>query len=239
MAALAPAPTPFPIFIFTKTTSYRHTSIPSGIALFQRLSAQHPHISLTTTEDSSIFTPSTLSRYRAVILLQTLGPALLSDPQISAFRDWMQQGGGVVAIHGAAAGMPEDGWWEKMIGAKFLSHPDPEIGSLVLDSEKADEHFILSGCGGRQGWKDEWYNFHEHPRENAGLEVLLRGDTKTFSGGMHGEDHPLVWCQEFEEGRVFFTALGHFDEAYEDEWFSGMVERGLFWVARREGELKQ
>lgn len=96
----------------------------------------------------------------------------------------------------------------------------------------------MKGCGGREGWKDEWYNFHMHPRENENLVVLLRGDTETFQGGMHGEDHPLAWCQEFEGGRVFFTALGHFDEAYEDEWFGGMVERGLFWVARRECDLE-
>jgi type 1 glutamine amidotransferase len=229
---------PIHILVFTKTTGYRHTSIPAGVSLFQRLSkTHHPNLVITATEDSSVFTTSNLSTYTAIVLLQTLGPDLLSQSQLSAFRHWVQQGGGVVAIHGAAAGMPDDVWYEKLIGAKFLSHPDPEVGALVLDSPEANEHFILSGCGARQGWKDEWYNFHTHPRENEKLVVLLRGDTSSFQGGMHGHDHPLVWCQEFEGGRVFFTALGHFDEAYEDEWFSGMVERGLFWVARRERDL--
>lgn len=227
----------FPILIFTKTTGYRHDSIPAGISLFERLSHQHPSLSLITTDDASIFTSDKLSSYKAIVLLQTLGPDLFTPPQLSAFRHWVQQGGGVVAIHGAAAGMPEDDWYERLIGARFHSHPDPERGSVVAESS-TQGHFIASECGGREEWKDEWYNFHTHPRQNVNLAVLLRGDTKTFQGGMHGEDHPLAWCQEFEGGRVFFTALGHFDEAYEDEWFVGMVERGLFWVARRESDLR-
>ncbi|USP73087.1 hypothetical protein yc1106_00361 [Curvularia clavata] len=229
---------PFPVLIFDKTTGYRHTSIPSGLALFERLSHQHPSISITSTSDASIFTSPNLSNYKAIILLQTLGPDLFTPPQLSAFRHWMQQGGGVVAIHGAAAGMPEDAWYGQLIGAQFHSHPDPEEGTVVLEPG-TQSHFIINGRGGREGWKDEWYNFHSHPRENSNLVILLRGDPKTFQGGMHGEDHPLAWCQEFEGGRVFFTALGHFDEAYVDEWFSGMVERGLFWVAKRESDLEK
>jgi type 1 glutamine amidotransferase len=49
-----------------------------------------------------------------------------------------------------------------------------------------------------------------------------------------GDDHPLAWYQEFEGGRSFFMALGHFDEAYEDEWFLGMVLRGVLWAAGRD-----
>lgn len=78
---------------------------------------------------------------------------------------------------------------------------------------------------------DEWYNFTTHPRENARLRVLLRGDPESFKGGRMGSDHPLAWCQEFEGGRVFYTALGHFEEAYADEWFMGMLERGIVWAA--------
>ncbi|CAA9962152.1 Secreted glycosyl hydrolase [Pyrenophora teres f. maculata] len=226
-------PQPFNILVFSKTTGYRHDSIPAGINLFRTLATRTKSVSVTATEDAAVFTSTTLSAYTVVVLLQNIGPALLTPDQLSAFRDWVRAGGGVVAIHGAAAGMPEEKWYTDMIGASFDMHPEPEPGTVVPD-EDAQKHYIMSCCGRREGWTDEWYNFHTHPRENRNLTVLLRGDPSTFKGGKHGDDHPLVWCQEFEGGRVFFTALGHFNDAYEDEWFVGQVERGLMWAARKE-----
>jgi len=226
-------PQPFKILVFSKTTGYRHDSIPAGIALFHTLCNRTNSFTVTATEDASLFTPTTLSAYTVIVLLQNIGPEILTADQLSAFRDWVRAGGGVVAIHGAAAGMPEDKWYTDLIGASFDMHPEPEAGSIVPEVD-AQKHYVMSCCGGRDGWMDEWYNFHTHPRENKNLNVLLCGNPKTFKGGKHGEDHPLVWCQEFQGGRVFYTALGHFDEAYEDAWFVGQVQRGLMWAARRE-----
>jgi uncharacterized protein YjlB len=81
--------------------------------------------------------------------------------------------------------------YTKLIGASFDMHPDPEAGT-ILPEKASQEHQIMRCCGGREGWKDEWYNFHTHPRENKNLQILLRGDPETFSGGKHGADHPLA-----------------------------------------------
>jgi type 1 glutamine amidotransferase len=45
-----------------------------------------------------------------------------------------------------------------------------------------------------------------------------------------------VWCQEFEGGRSVYIALGHFNDPYADNWFLGMVERGILWAARQKDE---
>lgn len=224
--------TPFDVVLFSKTSGYRHSSIPAGFQAFQALASRTNAFTVTASEDSSLFTPSTLSSYSVIILLQCIGD-IFAASELSALKSFVRSGGGVVAIHGAAAGMPNDEWYGKLIGASFDMHPDPDPGTVVVESS-TQSHFIASNCGGREGWVDEWYNFITHPRENENLEILLKGDTKSFRGGKHGDDHPLVWCQEFEGGRSFFMALGHFDEAYVDEWFMGLVERGIFWVARRE-----
>lgn len=83
-------------------------------------------------------------------------------------------------------------------------------------------------------WLDEWYNFKTHPRLAAGggLHVLLAVDEQSYSGGTHGQDHPVAWCQEFDGGRSFYTSLGHFDEAYEDEAFMSQLLGGILWTAR-------
>jgi type 1 glutamine amidotransferase len=228
------AQSPFNILVFSKTSGYRHDSIPAGIASLQRLAEQTSLFTITASEDASTFTPTTLSRYTVIVLLQCIGD-IFTQSQLDVLKHFVHSGGGIVAIHGAAAGMPNDEWYGKMIGAHFDMHPPHEPGT-VLAEEANHNHYIMNCCGGRQDWTDEWYNFRTHPRDNKSLKVLLKGDPRSFAGGKHGDDHPLAWCQEFEGGRVFFTALGHFDEAYQDEWYVGQISRGILWAARREDE---
>jgi len=220
------------VLVFSKTTGYRHDSIPAGIRMFHKLASDTNLFKVTASEDASLFTSSSLAQYQVIVLLQNIGDDIFTPSELEALRAWVKNGGGIVAIHGAAAAMQGNEYYTNLVGASFDTHPDPEPGTIVPE-ESGLKHQIMNCCGGREGWKDEWYNFHTHPRENKNLQILLKGDPKTFQGGKHGDDHPLVWCQEFEGGRVFFTSLGHFDEAYEDPWFVGQVERGLLWVSRQ------
>ncbi|KAF1920322.1 ThuA-like domain-containing protein, partial [Ampelomyces quisqualis] len=199
---------PFRVLVFSKTVGYRHDSIPAGIQSLTALANRQKHFAISTSEDSSLFTSSSLAQFAVIILLQTIGD-VFTPHELDALKQFVRSGGGIVAIHGAAAGMPNDEWYGKLCGAHFDTHPDPERGT-VLTEEANQNHFIASFCCGRTEWQDEWYNFHTHPRQNENLEILLRGDPKSFQGGKMGDDHPLAWCQEFEGGRSFFTALGHF-----------------------------
>ncbi|KAF3004835.1 hypothetical protein E8E13_004345 [Curvularia kusanoi] len=210
--------TPFNVLVFSKTTGYRHSSIPTGISALSRLATQTGLFTVTASEDASIFNPSSLSTFRVIILLHPSGD-FLSPPELKAFQDFVRAGGGVLAIHCATAGMPSSEWYGKLVGAHFDMHPDPEPGQLIV----ADvEHPIIDNTKPPEKWMDEWYNFTSHPSENSSLRVLLRGDTSSFKGGKHGDDHPLAWCQEFEGGRSAYIALGHFDEAWDSEWFVGL-----------------
>jgi type 1 glutamine amidotransferase len=229
------AKAPFPILIFSKTTAYRHTSIPSAISSICSLADQKRLFTVDASEDASIFTTSSLSHYSIIILLQCIGD-IFDHEQLEALKSFVRAGKGIVAIHGAAAGMPDSEWYGKLIGAHFDMHPPAEPGTVIVENTNRD-HWILNGCSGRDNWNDEWYNFTTHPRNNANLKVLLRGDPKSFEGGKMGEDHPLAWYQEFEGGRSFFTALGHFDEAYKDEWYLDQLLRGILWAARQEDAI--
>ncbi|KPI39591.1 uncharacterized protein AB675_3532 [Cyphellophora attinorum] len=219
------------LLLYTRCTGYKHTCIPAAVTAFQSL-GHHTVV----TEDPTVYFRSAdalTENFDVVVLLHCIGDDIFTPTQLASLRGFLNAGGGVVAVHGAAAAMTGDEWYGRMVGAHFDSHPDPEPGMVIVEESSAG-HEILAGLAGlsrKDGWVDEWYNFRRHPRDNANLKILLRGDPKSFKGGKMGEDHPLSWCQEFEGGRVWFTALGHFDEAYEDEWFMGMVERGIVWAA--------
>jgi type 1 glutamine amidotransferase len=136
-----------------------------------------------------------------------------------------------------------------MIGAVFTDHPDPQAGLVTVEDEK---HEIMAGTVGKGmaawtedgagkkvwNWFDEWYNYECNPRTktDGAAHVLLSVDENSFVGGKHGEDHPIAWSQEFGGGRTYYTALGHFDEAYEDEAFMGQLHNAVLWTSRVMGE---
>ncbi|KAM0426294.1 hypothetical protein ACHAPT_008334 [Fusarium lateritium] len=216
------------VLVFSKTAAYRHECIPVAIAALRALADRTRLFTLDATEDTDAFTHDTLAGYDSVVFLHNIGPVLNSD-QLAALQSYIRAGGGFVGVHGAAGGNKDSEWYGRLVGAQFDYHPAPEEGTLVIEDTR---HEIMSGSSGRERrWMDEWYNFKTHPRENTNLHVLVRGDTSSFQGGNMGIDHPLVWCQEFEGGRSFYTALGHFGETYGDEWFIGQLQRAIVWTS--------
>lgn len=256
--ATAQTSTPFKILIFSRTTAYRHASIPAGIHGLRRLGPlSTPPFSVDATEDPTHFTPSSLSVYRVIVLLQCSGEIFDGDEaQLDALKGFVRGGGGVVGVHCASFALESSEWYARLIGAVFANHPVPQWGRVKV----LEPGHVIMKCGVclgddvREGdsktvdtledapeattvrrWMDEWYNFKTHPRETKtddgkGLHVLLAVDEASYEGGTHGQDHPLVWCHEFDGGRCFYTALGHFDEAYEDDWFMGQLLGGILWA---------
>lgn len=245
------AGTPLGVLVFNKTAGFRHDSIPAGIAAFQRLadqsqSGQRP-LTVTATEDASVFTEARLSEFGVIVLLQCSGDFLAETTQLDALKGFVRAGGGIVAVHCASTGMPSDPWYGRLIGAVFTDHPPPQRGAVTVDDPS---HAIVRGTVGRGNgfwhggasdgsnvrWEcfDEWYNFAQNPRSVGGdIHVLYSVDETTYEGGKHGSDHPIAWCNEFDGGRSFYTALGHFDEAYSDEAFLGQLNNAISWTSRQ------
>ncbi|KAI1377083.1 glycosyl hydrolase [Hypoxylon crocopeplum] len=217
----------FSVFVFSKTAGYRHESIPVGIESIRQLGASSDAFTVDSSEDASLITVKNISRYAAIVFLQTSGDFLNAD-QLAELQSYVRGGGGFVGIHCAAAGMTNDPWYGQLIGAVFTDHPEPQDGVLAVENRG---HVIVSGLPEEWEWFDEWYNFDANPREK--VTVLLSINEETYKGGKLGEDHPLAWCREFDGGRSFYTSLGHFEEAYADPAFMDHLLNGILWAARR------
>ncbi|KAH8658127.1 secreted glycosyl hydrolase [Xylariales sp. PMI_506] len=216
----------FKVFVFSKTAGYRHESIPAGIASIKRLSETSNLFTVDASEDATLITFSNLVQYSVLVFLHTSGDFLTRE-QLAELRKYVNNGGGFVAIHGASSAMKQEPWYGQLIGAVFTEHPEPQSGDVHL----ADcEHVITSSTPKLWKWFDEWYNFTETPK---GVNVLLTVDEGTYSGGKHGNPHPIAWCHEFDGGRSFYTALGHFDAAYEDEIIMSHILNGILWAAKK------
>ncbi|OLN89652.1 hypothetical protein CCHL11_10045 [Colletotrichum chlorophyti] len=231
--------TPFRILAFSKTTGYRHDCIPTAVSALRALGSRTGLFIVDATEDAeAAITSDSLAQYATVVFLHCTG-TFLTEEQISALKGHVQGGGGFVGVHAAASGLKEDEWYGKLVGTHFDFHPPPEEGCCVVEDPG---HFIMKSAGDtpqidndkKKRWVDEWYNFTSHPRGNDNLHILVRGDPSSFQGGVMGDDHPLVWCQEFDGGRSFYTALGHFDDAYNNDWYMDQLLKAILWTAGAE-----
>ena len=196
------------VLVFTKTGGYHHASIPVGIKAIQDLGAKNG-FEVDTTTDETKFNEDNLKKYASLIFLSSTGE-LLSGNQEIALERYMQAGGGFVGIHAAADAEYDWSWYTQMVGASFLSHPDQQVATLVINDKTHPSTDSLPATWSR---KDEWYNFRNI---NKDIKVLISIDEKSYNGGKNGDNHPMAWYHAFDGGRVFYTELGHTDESYAD-----------------------
>ncbi|MGW0993962.1 ThuA domain-containing protein [Streptomyces sp. NPDC002520] len=210
------------LLLYTRTTDYRHDSIPAAVAAVRAMSA----FAVDHTED-----PARLERplepYAAVVFLSTSGDVLTPAGR-ERLAGYVESGGGFAGVHAAAC--TEYGWpyYGDLLGARFARHPAYQPGRAVVEDAA---HPATRRLPAVWDFTDEWYDFRSSPRERA--RVLLRADEESYEGGGMGADHPLAWCRAQGTGRVFYTALGHAASAYRDPHFLTHLRGGLDWAVRR------
>lgn len=218
------------ILVFTRTTGFRHDSIPDGIAAVRRI-AEESGLPVDATEDPGAFTDGTLASYRAVIFLLTTGD-VLDDAQQAAFERWAAAGGGWVGVHSASDTEYDWLFYGRLVGAYFAGHPAVQPAAIRVEDRA---HPATSGLPETWRRTDEWYDFRANPR--AAVHVLAALDETTYSGGSMGPDHPIAWCQELGDGlkpvptRSFYTAGGHTRESYSEPLFVSHLGGGIRWAA--------
>jgi glucose/arabinose dehydrogenase/cytochrome c551/c552 len=196
------------VLVFTKTSGFHHASIPVGAAAIIKLGVEN-NFSVDTTSDAAKITEANLSKYSAVVFLSTTG-YMLNNYQQADLERYMQAGGNYVGVHAAADAEYDWLWYGRLVGAYFDSHPAQQDALLkVIDKN----HPATRALPDEWKRKDEWYNFK---MISPDIHVLINIDENSYKGGTNGANHPMAWYHNFENGRAFYTELGHTDESYSD-----------------------
>ena len=196
-----PPPVPPKVLLFTRAAGTVHSSIPAGIAAIVKLGKAN-HFLVDTASDASKINEDNLSKYAAVIFLQTTGD-ILNNYQEADLQRYMQAGGNFVGIHAAADAEYDWLWYGRLVGAYWESASPVQDAILkVVDKN----HPATRGLPEAWNRKDEWVNFK---KVTPGIHVLINTD----------DSHPLAWYHNFENGRAFYTNLGHTEESYSEPAF--------------------
>ena len=226
---------PIHILVFSKTAGYRHASISSGIKMLYDQSKEQNWI-ITATEDASLFRDDFLAKFDvAVFLNPTLD--VICDKGQAAFEKFMKSGKGFVGIHAAADCEYDWPFYGKLVGGYFLSHPPAQKATVIFENY---DHPAMKPFKGMKTYTtvDEWYAYKKNPRPN--VHVLARLDESTIKKGRSDKsdiwrmgDHPLIWWNDNNGMRSFYTVFGHTHEAFQDKLVIEHMTNAINWAAKR------
>ncbi|NLS28005.1 hypothetical protein S2M10_30080 [Sphingomonas sp. S2M10] len=222
------------VLIVSKTNGWRHIEhIPHSNVVLAQIAKQLGRASFVT-ENAAIFNDDQL-RHFSVIVLNSASGDFLTPEQRAAFARFVARGGGVVALHAAGDNSHTDPWYVRtVIGTRFIGHPggDDHIQSAKLLIDQPD-HPAMAGVTLPWSPMDEWYAFDANPAEQ-GMTVLARIDEGSYRPGakLSMGAHPVIWVNPSTKGRVFYSALGHSPEAYDDPHYRRILTNAIRWAAR-------
>jgi glucose/arabinose dehydrogenase/cytochrome c551/c552 len=224
------------LLVFSKTAGFHHESIPEGIAAILKLGGQNA-FEVDTTSNADWFNEDSLKKYAALVFISTTGD-ILNHYQEAEMERYIQSGGGFVGIHAAADAEYDWGWYGRLVGGYFLTHPGiqdtfPNVQPGVLQVVDK-EHPSTKGLPGQWKHTDEFYSFK---KMDSTINVLLKIDDKSFKGGYNGNNHSLAWYHDYDGGRAWYTNLGHTKESFSNETFLKHLLGGIQYAIGSNREL--
>lgn len=217
------------VLYLTHSAGFKHQVLPVSEQVFKELGVRSGAFEATVTQDCSVISKEGLKPFD-VVVFYTTGELPISDEQKKAFMDFIKSGKGFVGIHSATDTFYKWAEYGEMIGGYFDQHPwHQEVGVKVEDSKNpATKHL-----GSAFKITDEIYQHKNFSRAN--VQVLLSLDVTTVdlnAKNVHrtDKDFALAWCRKWGKGRVFYTALGHRPEVWQDERFQNHLLGALRWA---------
>ena len=211
----------------------------------QRILEATGRFDVRVTEEPAGLTAAALRPYD-VLISDYCGPrwGVTAEQAVAAF---VRSGKGLAAVHGASyafgdmpvlgpghrpIGLVQPAWpeWAAMLGGSWTA-AEPRTAHAarhLFDVQWRDSaHPIAAGLGSTFRVSDELYHTH---RMQPGVHVLATAFDAPDNGGT-GRDEPLLWTNQFGDGRVFYTALGHDVAAMGAPGFVVSFARGVEWAA--------
>ncbi len=158
------------------------------------------------------------AQYRALVLY--FHRKKISEEALQVLADYLQAGGGCLALHSASASFKEQPRFTELLGGRFRSHgpverlqvrpaltPDPLFGP-ISSFEIQDERY-LHDCD--------------------------PGNTVHFYTEVAGQREPLVWSRRSGRGRVLYCAAGHTAASLRHPAVVEILISGLRWAAGAAG----
>ena len=221
------------VLFLTHSAGYEHavvkraTSEQLSHAEKSLLTAAKGSFDVTVTQDCDVLSAEGLSDFDAVVFF-TSGELPVDLDDREALLSWIRGGGAFLGLHSASDTFYEFPTYREMVGGTFDGHPWHQELALEVTS---NEHPATQHLEDSWALTDELYQFRTWRPEP--LRILLELDTASVDASLGKRDdgrYAVAWWRDYGEGRVFYSALGHRTELWEDATFLQHVLGALTWT---------
>jgi type 1 glutamine amidotransferase len=208
------------------TGAFAHPSRVHAGEVIAALGQSSGAFTATVTEDLGQLSPANLATYDAVIFF-TAGNLPIGDIEKNALLQFVSSGKGFIGVHSATDTFYDWPAYGDMIGAYFENHPWDQAATIRVEDQT---HRSTRHLGAAFTITDELYQVRNWSRAN--VHVLLSLDlTSVPPGGTRADsDYALAWTKSYGAGRVFYSALGHHPEVWDDPRFQQHILGGIRWA---------
>jgi uncharacterized protein len=215
------------LLVVTHTAGFRHSSIAIAETTIRDIGSRNAlfetEFCRTDADVRSRLTADGLRGVDAVFFANTTGN--LGIPDMRAFLDWIAAGHAFLGAHSASDTYHESPEFLAMLGGEFVTHGSIASADIRVD-DPADPS--VAHLAPRFTITDELYRFARNSR--ADVHALLSMDRVPPDGvGIAGTpaDLLMAWRRSHGSGRVFYTALGHRAELWQDPRYRRHVLEGI------------
>ena len=218
------------ILMLRHSAGFEHSYLPDAEVAIKSL-AQKNNWSVNTTHLCQNITVESLEKLD-MLIFATTGNLDFDVEQKRALLEFVKGGKGFLGIHNATDTCYDWPEYGEMIGGYFSGHPwTQEVNVIVEDIN----HPSTRSLGNSFKVFDEIYTFRNWDRDNTHVLMRLDNDSIDLSKGNRDDhDYALGWCHEYGKGRVMYTALGHPDALWHEDWFLEHINGCIKWAGRLE-----
>lgn len=226
------------VLYLTHSAAFEHPVLTHSERVMTHIGTESGQFDVTVSHDASMINEESLSRYDAIIFFTT-GELPMNETQKTALLTYIRNGGGFVGVHSATDTFYEWPDYLALIGGYFDGHPwRQEVTVRVEDRD----HPSTKHLGESFRIDDEIYQFRSWSRSLVNVLLSLDVDSvdmtvdgtdcsRTFSCINRTDgDFALAWTRLEGSGRVFYTALGHRPEVWDDTRFQHHLIEGITWA---------
>jgi len=228
------------ILVIGQTKGFEHDSVSDGMVAIYNLGRDSGLWDTVLRTDVELITKKDLGRnaknlnyFDALVFVSTTGELDLDDNQKKDMMSFIKDDGkGFVGVHAALDTNYKWPEYGEMIGGWFDQHPWSTFNAPIINEDPsfpAARHFP-----GAFVKYDEIYQPKEWSREKVHVLLSLDPSKLNYENNprIHRKDRDfaVAWDKMYGQGRVFYSTLGHTEEAWNDPDIRKMYFEAIRWV---------
>lgn len=228
------------VLVISQTKGFEHDSVTDGMVAIYNMGRESGFWDAILRTDTELITKKDLGRnaknldyFDAIVFVSTTGELDLDDSQKRDMMSFIKDDGkGFVGVHAALDTNYKWPEYGEMIGGWFDQHPWSTFNAPIINEDPgfpAVRHFPKEFVK-----YDEIYQPKAWSREKVNVLLSLDSTKLNYENNprIHRQDRDfaVAWAKMYGKGRVFYSTLGHTEEAWSDPDIRKMYFEAIKWV---------